>query len=83
VIFDSNAPVGTGQGVYAAALAEEVGGADLDRAVDVFSRRSVAHGAAAWTRAHVDGPARHRLYRAIAFELFLGERDVRRPVRLH
>jgi uncharacterized protein YhbP (UPF0306 family) len=82
VIFDSNAPVGTGQGVYAAALAEQVDAADLDRALERYSRRSLAQGAAAWTRADVDGPARHRLYRAIASELFLGERDVRRPVTL-
>ena len=32
VIFDSRAPVGSGQAVYMSALAEELTGADLDRA---------------------------------------------------
>jgi hypothetical protein len=35
-----------------------------------------------WYAPAVDGPARHRLYRAIASEPFLGKREMRRPVRL-
>jgi hypothetical protein len=82
VMFDSRAAIGTGQGVYAAALAEEVRGAELDGAIEVYSRRSLAQGADAWTRADVDGPAPRRLYRAVASELFLGVRDVRRRLSL-
>jgi uncharacterized protein YhbP (UPF0306 family) len=81
VIFDSQAPVGTGQGVYMSAVAEEVTGDDVDRGIGIFSRRSVAQGAAAWTADDVRPPARHRLYRAIASEHFvLGPQDQRTPV---
>ena len=45
VIFDSQAPVGTGQGVYMSAIAEELAGTELDLGIGVFSRRSQAHGA--------------------------------------
>ena len=44
VIFDSQAPVGRGQGVYMSALAETLSGDDLDRGIAIFSRRSEAHG---------------------------------------
>jgi nitroimidazol reductase NimA-like FMN-containing flavoprotein (pyridoxamine 5'-phosphate oxidase superfamily) len=81
VIFDSQAPISTGQGVYMSALAEELTGAELDRAIAIFSRRSEAHGARPWTRADVTAPARHRLYRAMASEHWLlDERDERVPV---
>jgi nitroimidazol reductase NimA-like FMN-containing flavoprotein (pyridoxamine 5'-phosphate oxidase superfamily) len=63
VIFDSRAPIGRGQGVYVSAVAEDVGGAGLDGSIDVFSRRSEAHGAGEWTLQDVRQPARHRLYR--------------------
>jgi hypothetical protein len=66
VIFDSRAPVGTGQAVYASAVAEELSGADLDRGIGVFSRASVAGGAGEWGPEDVQAPAPHRLYRAIA-----------------
>jgi tRNA-Thr(GGU) m(6)t(6)A37 methyltransferase TsaA len=78
VIFDSRAPIGTGQGVYIAAVAEQVTGADLDRGIAVFSQRSQAQGGAAWTRADVLAPARLRLYRATASEHYVGGRDDRR-----
>jgi uncharacterized protein YhbP (UPF0306 family) len=60
VIFDSQAPVGTGQGVYMSAIAEELAGIELDLGIGVFSRRSQAHGAGGWTREDVTPPARHR-----------------------
>jgi uncharacterized protein YhbP (UPF0306 family) len=66
VVFDSRAPVGTGQGVYMSAVAEELSGVDLERGIDVFSRRSVAHGAPAWRLEDVRAPAPYRLYRATA-----------------
>ena len=45
VIFDSQAPIGTGQAVYLTAFAEELEGGDLDRGMAIFSRASVARGA--------------------------------------
>ncbi|HMJ32637.1 MAG TPA: pyridoxamine 5'-phosphate oxidase family protein [Baekduia sp.] len=68
VIFDSRAPLGTGQAVYVEAVAEELTGAALDDGIEVFSRGSVARGAQAWTREDVVAPAPHRLYRATALE---------------
>jgi hypothetical protein len=82
VIFDSHAPVGTGRGVYMAAVAEQVPDAEIDRAIATFSRRSVGQGAPAWTREDVLAPARLRLYRATVSEWFLGERDERTRVEL-
>lgn len=81
VIFDSRAPVGTGQAVYISAIAEELEDVELDREIEVYSRRSLEHGAGEWTRDDVTPPARHRLYRATALEhSVLGERDERTPV---
>jgi hypothetical protein len=68
VIFDSQAPIGTGQAVYMLAMAEALTGIDLERGIAVYSRRSQAHGAAAWTSTEVLPPAPHRLYRANASE---------------
>jgi len=68
VVFDSRAPIGAGQGVYMAAVAEEVTGADLDRGIDIFSRGSEARGAPEWKPEDVRPPAVYRLYRAIASE---------------
>ncbi len=64
VIFDSHAPIGTGQGVYISAVAEQVGGGDLMRGIETFSRRSLGHGGAAWTVKDVHAESGLRLYRA-------------------
>jgi uncharacterized protein YhbP (UPF0306 family) len=81
VIFDSRAPINTGQGVYMSAVAGELPSDDLDRGIGIFSRRGEAHGASPWTRQDVSPPARHRLYRAIASEHFvLDPQDRRTPV---
>jgi nitroimidazol reductase NimA-like FMN-containing flavoprotein (pyridoxamine 5'-phosphate oxidase superfamily) len=83
VIFDSRAPVGTGQGVYVSAIAEELAGTELDRGIGVYSRRSQAHGAGGWTREDVTPPARHHLYRATASEhSVLDDKDRRTLVRV-
>ena len=83
VVFDSRVPIGTGQAVYMAAVAEELTGPDSERGIDVFSRRSVEHGGSAWTLEDVRPPARLRLYRATASEHFvLGAHDERVPVSL-
>jgi hypothetical protein len=68
VVFDHQPPVGTGQGVYISAVAEELSGVHFERGIDVFSRRSVAHGALAWSLEDVREPAPYRLYRAFASE---------------
>jgi hypothetical protein len=84
VIFDSQAPVGAGQGVYMSAIAEQLTGIDLDRGIEIFSRSSIAHGAPEWKREDVQGSSLYRLYRAIASEHWvrdpLGRPDHRTPV---
>ena len=83
VIFDSRTPINTGQAVYMAGLAQQVPEENLGRGIDVYSRRSVAHGAAVWTTTDVVPPARLRLYRAQVSEQFvLGPHDERVPVTL-
>lgn len=64
VIFDSQVPIGTGQGVYLAAVAEELSGTVLDRVIEIYLRRSQAYEAAEWTADDVRIPAVHRLHRA-------------------
>jgi uncharacterized protein YhbP (UPF0306 family) len=66
VIFDSSVSIGTGQGVYMAAIAEEVTGDARVAAIDVFSRRTLGHGGGAWTLEDIEPPAELRLYRATA-----------------
>jgi uncharacterized protein YhbP (UPF0306 family) len=83
VIFDSSAPIGTGRGVYMSAVAEELAGDERSEGIEVFSRRSLAHGGNEWTLEHVEAPAPLRLYRATAIEHWvLGAGDERIPVRL-
>jgi hypothetical protein len=83
VIFDSTAPIGSGQGVYVRAVAQELTGADLERGIDIFSGRSVSHGADEWSPEDVRPPARHRLYRATASEhSVLGPQDQRITVNV-
>jgi len=84
VIFDSSVPIYTGQGVYMAAAAREVVGEDRADPIEIFSRRSLAHGGPEWTVEHVQSPARLRLYRAVALDLYvLYEDDRRVPLTLH
>lgn len=66
VIFDSAAPINTGQALYLTAVAEELTGDALDRGIARFSARSEAHDVGPWTRSDVRSPARHRLYSATA-----------------
>ena len=80
VIFDSTSVIGEGQGVYVSGTAEQLRGDELERGIDVFSRRSVAQGARAWMLEAVTGPAPLRLYRATVEEAFLGIQDERTAV---
>lgn len=66
VIFDSHAPIGTGQGLYISAVAEQVDGDALTRGIETFSRRSLAHGGTQWTVKDVQAESGLRLYRAAA-----------------
>jgi hypothetical protein len=85
-VFDSRAPIGTGQGVYMSALAKLLDGDETVRGIEAFSRRSVAHGGAEWTSEDVRPGAGLRLYRAIADSHWIlakdGRPDHRIPVRL-
>jgi hypothetical protein len=65
VVFDSKAPVGTGQAVYMAATAAELSGADLERGLEAYpgeaGRRA---GARDRTPEDLLAPSLYRLYRA-------------------
>jgi hypothetical protein len=76
VIFDSSVPIGTGQGVYMAATAEEVTGDARLGMIDVFSRRSLGHGGSALALEDIEPPAALRLYcGAAAAHFILGSID--------
>jgi uncharacterized protein YhbP (UPF0306 family) len=77
VIFDSQAPIGTGQAVYISASAGEVTGADLEQGIEVFSRRSTGHGGREWTLDDVQPSAFHRLYRATALQHWILDPSIR------
>jgi hypothetical protein len=84
VVFNSQVPIGTGQGVYMSAVAEELTDDSLDRGIDIFSRTSEGHGGRAWTLEDVGPPALYRMYRATASEHWVldpaGHPDHRTPV---
>jgi hypothetical protein len=84
VIFDSQVPIGTGQGVYMSGIAEELMGADLDRGIEIFSRSSLAHGGHEWKLEDVGASTLYRLYRVTASEHWIrdpvGRPDHRTPV---
>jgi hypothetical protein len=83
VVFDSSVPIGTGQGVYMSAAAGELAGDERSEGIDIFSRRSLAHGGHEWTLEDVQAPARLRLYRAVAVDHYvLDPADRRVPVTL-
>jgi nitroimidazol reductase NimA-like FMN-containing flavoprotein (pyridoxamine 5'-phosphate oxidase superfamily) len=83
VIFDSNAPVGSGQGLYMSAVAKEVAASGLDRGMEIFSQRSQQQGARPWTTEDVQPPAPLRLYHAVVSEHFvLSPGDERLPVSI-
>lgn len=77
VIFDSQAPIGTGQGLYLSAAATPVDASELERGIEVFSRRSVEHGGHVWTTSDVGPGAGLRLYRASADGYWMLAKDGR------
>jgi nitroimidazol reductase NimA-like FMN-containing flavoprotein (pyridoxamine 5'-phosphate oxidase superfamily) len=81
VVFDSSVPISTGQAVYMSATARELVGDERAEALEIYSRRTLAHGGREWTLEDVQSPARLRLYRATAVEHYvLDEHDRRVPV---
>jgi nitroimidazol reductase NimA-like FMN-containing flavoprotein (pyridoxamine 5'-phosphate oxidase superfamily) len=83
VIFDSTVPEARTQAVYFEARAEELTGAECDRVIAIFSRRSRALGLTEWGPADVTERAPHRLYRASASACYiLAPRDQRLPVKI-
>ena len=82
MIFDSTVSIGSAEALYVEAIAEQLAGAELARAIATFSERSRACAAGAWFAADVLQPAAFRLYRAVASSRFvLGPHDQRLPVR--
>ena len=83
VVFDSTAPINTGQGVYILGVAQELPAHECAEPIVMFSERVVGHGGDPWTLEDVTGSSRHRLYRATAEALYvLDEHDHRVQVRL-
>ena len=86
VVFDSQAAIGTGQGVYMSATAKLLQDGETSRGIEAFSRRSVAHGGPEWTNEDVRPGAGLRLYRATADSHWIlakdGRPDHRIPVSL-
>jgi nitroimidazol reductase NimA-like FMN-containing flavoprotein (pyridoxamine 5'-phosphate oxidase superfamily) len=83
VIFDSTVGQGAAEAVYIEAEAEQLGGAEEERGIDSFNRRSESLGWPSWSVADVREPARLRLYGARASSLFvLGPGDERIAVEL-
>jgi uncharacterized protein YhbP (UPF0306 family) len=66
VIFDSSAPINTGQGVYISAVAEQLAPEHSATGLEVYSRRAIAHGGRAWTTDDIQAPGGLRFYRARA-----------------
>jgi nitroimidazol reductase NimA-like FMN-containing flavoprotein (pyridoxamine 5'-phosphate oxidase superfamily) len=77
VVFDSGVPIGTGQGVYMSARAEELAGEDVERAIEIFSRRGEKHGGRSWSADDVRPPAPHWLYRASVDRHWMLDKDSR------
>ena len=78
VIFDSQVPESSAEAVYISATADLLTDEELERGIEVFARKSVADGLPPWSRADVEGSAKHRLYRAVASEHYsLNQHDER------
>ena len=83
VIFDSTVGQGEADAAYVEAEAQQLEGADEERGIDIFNRRSESLGWPSWSVADVREPARLRLYGATASSLFvLGPGDERIAVEL-
>jgi len=82
-IFDSMCVLGEGRAVYVAADARLVEPAGFAEALAVYNAASRARGLPAWSADQLTAPARHRLYAAVAREVFvLDDHDERVAVPL-
>jgi hypothetical protein len=77
VIFDSQVPMNTGQAVYMSAVADEPAGAERERGLELFTRRSLARGGREYTVADLEPAGVLRLYRATVSEHFVLDPDLR------
>jgi nitroimidazol reductase NimA-like FMN-containing flavoprotein (pyridoxamine 5'-phosphate oxidase superfamily) len=75
VVFDSQAAIGAGQGVYMSGAARLLSDGETARGIEAFSRRSVLHGGREWTSQDVRSGAGLRLYQATADSHWLLARD--------
>ncbi|WP_129669438.1 pyridoxamine 5'-phosphate oxidase family protein [Phytoactinopolyspora endophytica] len=86
VVFDSQAAIGTGQGVYVSAEAKLLEDGETGQGIEAFSRRSIAHGGHEWSSDDVQPGAGLRLYHATADSHWIlakdGQPDHRIPVPL-
>jgi hypothetical protein len=82
VIFNSQAPVGTGQAVYMSAAAEEVSAVNLDQGIAIYNGRfanPVERGVRIIKPKDLLPPALYRLYRATASEHWILDPTPERP----
>jgi hypothetical protein len=79
VIFDSHAPIGTGQGVYLEATAEPVTENEVEAAMAVSRSGHLLRAGRHTARAKCAGRRPTGLYRARASRAYLGDRDRRIP----
>jgi pyridoxine/pyridoxamine 5'-phosphate oxidase len=70
-IFDSTAAPGDGRAVYVSADAALVDDATFEDALGVYNARSTERGLGTWDSTRLRDPAKHRLYRAVAREVFV------------
>jgi pyridoxine/pyridoxamine 5'-phosphate oxidase len=83
VIFDSTAPIDSGQGVYVSGVAQELPAHETAEGLEIFSARSAEHGGEEWSDEDIRPPSRHRLFQATAEATYvLDEHDHRVEVRL-
>jgi hypothetical protein len=71
VIFDSSKAPGYGSALYVSANAELVDDALFEATLAVYNARSINRSLGEWEPALLRAPAKHRLYRAVAFETFV------------
>jgi nitroimidazol reductase NimA-like FMN-containing flavoprotein (pyridoxamine 5'-phosphate oxidase superfamily) len=80
VVFDSTVPIFQGRGLYMTGIAGEVPADEQVESIDVFSRRTLSHGAEAWSVDDVGPSTPFRLYRAdIDHHWVLDDHDERIP----
>jgi Pyridoxamine 5'-phosphate oxidase len=79
VVFDSRQEIGTGQAVYMSARADELTGAEQERGMEIFSRRSQEQSARAWALDEVRPPEPLRLYRATVTEQWMLDKSGEGP----